>query len=131
MHISLLAAVFAVVVVALAVVTTVLFRRMRKLRSEIEVLVRSQATAAEDNLAALCAGAVGIDERFARLEQRQRRLAERQDRIESSQERDRPYGEAIRLVHEGASASELVRSLDLTRNEAELIVSMHGVDEAV
>jgi hypothetical protein len=45
--------------------------------------------------------------------------------MESSQS-DRPYGEAIQLVQRGASASDLVKELGLSRSEADLVVMLHG-----
>ncbi|WP_428603119.1 DUF2802 domain-containing protein [Sedimenticola sp.] len=78
-----------------------------------------------ENLNALCSGAVGVDQRVSNLERTGRDLAHRQESIETSQP-DRPYGEAIQLVQQGASASVLVQELGLSRSEADLVVMLHG-----
>lgn len=86
--------------------------------------------AVKDDLRGLCAGAVGIDERLARLESRGRRLIERQEQLELRDQGERLYAPAIRMVHKGASVDELVSVCGLTRGEAELISMMHRLDEA-
>lgn len=78
-----------------------------------------------ENLNALCSGAVGVDQRVSTLERTGRDLAHRQDSIESQQQ-DHPYGEAIQLVQQGASASRLVEELGLSRSEADLVVMLHS-----
>jgi hypothetical protein len=84
-----------------------------------------------DNLNALCSAAVGVDQRVLRLERQGRDLEHRQDSIEShSGHSDRPYGEAIQLVQKGASASQLVEKLGLSRSEAELVAMLHKAKQA-
>ncbi|MCW8847661.1 MAG: DUF2802 domain-containing protein [Sedimenticola sp.] len=78
-----------------------------------------------ENLNALCTGAVGVDQRVNNLERTGRDLAHRQESIESQQQ-DRPYGEAIQLVQQGANASRLVEELGLSRSEADLVVMLHS-----
>lgn len=83
------------------------------------------------NINALCASAVGVDRRVIKLERSGRDLIHRQEHIESSQQSgDRPYGEAIEMVHNGAGASKLIEALGMSRNEAELLVMVHGVKKA-
>ncbi|WP_260293482.1 DUF2802 domain-containing protein [Sedimenticola hydrogenitrophicus] len=91
--------------------------RLREAESQIHSLT--------ENLNALCSGAVGVDQRVSDLERSGRDLAHRQESMESSQP-DRPYGEAIQLVQRGASASDLVKELGLSRSEADLVVMLHG-----
>jgi len=87
--------------------------------------VEAQVHSLTENLNALCSGAVGVDQRVSNLERSGRDLAHRQESIESSQP-DRPYGEAIQMVQQGASASVLVQELGLSRSEADLVVMLHG-----
>lgn len=79
---------------------------------------------------AMCAGAVGVDKRVAKLEQNGRDLVHRQESIESQQGGDRPYGEAIRMVHKGADTSRLVEELGMSTSEADLLVMLHGMKKA-
>lgn len=78
----------------------------------------------------LCAGAVGLDERIAEVEQSGRRLKERQEQLELRDSGERLYAQAIRMVHKGCSIDELVEVCGLSRNEAALVRMMHSVDKA-
>ena len=82
------------------------------------------------DMAALCNGSMGVDQRLSVLERQGRALEQWREQVEARQEQDRPYGEAIQLVHKGASAPDLVRELGLSHSEAELVVMLHGVDKA-
>jgi hypothetical protein len=79
------------------------------------------------NLNALCASAVGVDDRVLHLERLGRDLEHRQESLETQSQPDRPYGEAIQMVHQGATPARLVETLDLSRSEAELLVALHGL----
>ena len=77
----------------------------------------------------LCAGAVGLDERIARIEQAGRRLKERQEQLELRDSGEPLYSQAIRMVHKGCGVDDLVSVCGLSRNEAALIMMMHSVDK--
>ena len=79
---------------------------------------------------ALCSGAAGVDRRVTVLENQSRRLDHRQESLENRKQDDRPYGEAIQMVHNGATAAGLVDKLGLSRSEADLVVMLHGVRKA-
>ncbi len=79
---------------------------------------------------AMCAGAVGVDRRVAKLERNGRDLIHRQESMESRQADDRPYGEAIQMVQKGAGVSRLVDELGMSSSEAELLVMLHGIKKA-
>ena len=79
----------------------------------------------------LCAAAVGVDKRVVRLEQKGRDLEHRQESFETQQQDERPYGEAIQLVHRGATASRLIEELGLSHSEADLVVMLHGMQKQV
>ena len=114
-------------VLALACVFLIL--RVRGLQRQLD-----QSLAAvqmlRDDFGALTAGAVGVGDRQARLEQRIKRLRERQDQFELQEPGSQPYAQAIRMVRKGADVEELVSTCGLTRGEAELIVMVHRMDEA-
>lgn len=98
--------------------------RMRRFGRQIAV-TEEQIHSLTENLNALCSGAVGVDQRVSNLERTGRDLTHRQESMES-QQNDRPYGEAIQLVQQGASANRLVEELGLSHSEAELVVMLHG-----
>lgn len=78
----------------------------------------------------LCSAAVGVDKRVIRLEQKGRDLEHRQESFETQNHSERPYGEAIQLVHRGATVSRLVEELGLSHSEAELVVMLHGMQKS-
>ncbi len=90
----------------------------------------AEVTELKEELRALCAGAVGADERVGRVEQRTRRLKERQERLESRDNGERLYAQAIRMARNGAGVDELISVCGLSSSEADLIVMMHRLDEA-
>lgn len=117
----LVSLILAVVAISGVLITTIHLRNVSKRLSSAETQIHSLI----ENLNALCSGAVGVDQRVNNLERTGRDLAHRQESIESQQQ-DRPYGEAIQLVQQGASASRLVEELGLSRSEADLVVMLHG-----
>jgi len=102
---------------------------LRRQRRELAAL-QQRLDAISGDINALCAGSMGVDQRIAYLENQARGLEQRQESLETRQDDDQPYGEAIQLVHQGASASKLVSDLGLSYSEAELVVMLHGMDKA-
>lgn len=92
--------------------------RVKELEQQLELVRQS--------ISGLTTGAVGMDRRMQQLETREKVLSERQETYEIQQADDQPYGHAIRLVQQGASALRLVQELDLSESEADLIVRLHG-----
>jgi hypothetical protein len=123
---ALLLAALALLAAVAAVVG--LFRLQRSLgaeRARSQDLQR-QLELVRQSISGLTAGAVGVDRRMQRLEASGRALAERQETFEIQQAEEQPYGHAIRLVQQGAGVARLVDELELSENEAELIVRLHG-----
>jgi len=98
-------------------------RKLRQAEARIEILTES--------LNAICSGAVGVDQRVNRLERHGRALESRQENVESLQKSDRPYPQAIEMVQKGATAERLIDELELSRSEADLLFTLHGVKEAI
>ncbi len=92
--------------------------RFHLLQREIESL--------NQTLSGLCSGAVGVDRRILRLEQKERHLEERQAHLEQQKTSDSPYGDAIAKARQGMPVEQLMLEYGLSRNEAELLVSLHG-----
>ena len=88
--------------------------------------LEQQLELVRQSISGLTAGAVGMDRRVHRLEQREKFLSERQESFEIQQVDEQPYGQAIRLVQQGAGVGRLVSELDLSESEADLIVRLHG-----
>ena len=120
-----------IVIIALGCLALFLNKRQAKVidrqNERIEELGK-QAEQLSATINALCASAVGVDRRVIKLERSGRDLIHRQEHIESTQQPvDRPYSEAIEMVHKGAGVSRLMGELDMSRSEAELLVRLHGV----
>lgn len=79
---------------------------------------------------ALLKAATVLDRRIAKLEHKGFEIEQRQENLEqlglNERYQDRGYGEAIQMVRRGANAQRLMEELGLSRNEAELIVMLHG-----
>lgn len=108
--------------------------RSARRSAEVAQAVRTATEATLDqitrDLRALCSGAVGLGDRLRQLEREQRVLADRHERLELKDPGERPYTQAIRLVHGGAPVGEIAESCGLTRSEAELLKMLHSVDKA-
>ncbi len=78
----------------------------------------------------LFAGAVGNDSRIHQLEARTRRLVERQEQLENNRQAERPYEQAIRMVHQGSKVEDLMAVCKLSRGEADLIMMVHSAEDS-
>ncbi len=118
--IPLAGAVLAAVLAGLGAWLAVLTRRLARQRERLHGL--------RADVESLCAGAAGIDERQNRLERGLRRVGGKLELVELRDPGERPYVQAIRMVHRGAGSEELVRNCGLARGEADLIAMLHRVD---
>jgi len=110
-------------------ISIVLWRRNRQQATLLQRL-QTESSELRTELAALCTGAVGLGSRISRIENRSRRLKSRQEQLEMRDIEQRPYDHAIRMVHSGAAIDEIMEVCNLGRNEADLILTMHSVDQA-
>jgi len=78
-----------------------------------------------DEVSALCTGAVGAGGHVNKLEQKLKRVIERQDQLDSRDHSDRAIDQATRMVRQGATVEELVASCGLVRAEAELLLLLN------
>lgn len=102
----------------------VLTRRYRTLAERLK--------SAQDDIAGLCSAAVEVDKRLAADELLWQQMAKPSltvTELPSVMEpvaADGDYGAAIRRIRDGADAEQLVRELGLTRDEAMLLIRIHG-----
>lgn len=114
------------VILILAFFLVQLLLRVHSLLQRIEQL-ESKANSQQVSINGLTAGAVGVDRRLRGIEERESAIVHRQESIESQQaEGGTPFGEAIRLVQQGATAERLIDELGLSPSEASLIAMIHG-----
>ncbi len=94
-------------------------------------LVQAQAAqihSLEGNINAVCAGFSGLSSAVGRVEHQLRRLAERQEQLEMRDPSTHSHEHAIKLARSGASIEELVEICGLVRDEADLLIRLHGCD---
>lgn len=122
-------ALFVLVVAALVL----LWRQQKRLKQECQFL-RSQLQRSSDDVAGLCAAAIAVDKRLSESESHLSQMLDAINAPESLQnelgvaEEDPQggYASAIEKIHLGASLDELVKSCGLTRDEAVLLMRLHG-----
>ena len=95
---------------------TVLFFYFQRILATQEVNLKMM----QEDLNALCNGAVGIGEHLAKLETRTRDMKQRQENLELQEPPETSYREAIRLVRNGADIDQLMADCGLAHGEAEL-----------
>ncbi len=112
---------FLVGALSVVLVSISRLRRLKRRLSEQEALLRSL----ERDMQAVCAGARGMGDVVARIEQRLYKLTERQDSLDLRDPNSQRYHHAIALVRRGAGVQELVNSCGIAAGEAELIHLLH------
>jgi hypothetical protein len=81
-------------------------------------------------LSALCAGAVGADNRIVKFEQVLNQLKEHQNTLDLGMSSQHSYDHAIRLARKGAGMDQLIDNCNLSDEEAHLINRLHGSDNS-
>lgn len=82
--------------------------------------------ALQSQLAALCEGASGTDERILRFEQTLAKIRDHQHAIDLASNSQPAYDHAIRLARKGAGIEQLIDNCNLSDEEAHLINRLHG-----
>jgi hypothetical protein len=123
----LLALVFVetVALAAMAIALLRLWRVQSRLRAEQEALV-GKIAAQTDDLSGLCAAAVSLDKRVQRHEQRLGELHGWLEDRKTEERLNQPYHLPIDLIRRGADASRLVAECGISREEANLLLRLHG-----
>jgi len=80
----------------------------------------------QSQLSALCAGAVGADNRIIKFEQMLNQLKEHQNTIDLGMSSQHSYDHAIRLARKGVGMDQLIDNCNLSDEEAHLINRLHG-----
>jgi hypothetical protein len=82
----------------------------------------------QNQIAALSAGAVGLDKRVLQFEQALNKMKEHQNTIDVGIAPTHNYEQAIRLARKGMASSQLIDNCNLSSEEAHLISRLHGGD---
>ncbi len=135
----MIAAGAAVLVILVIGISLWLWLEHRKLKQEIRTL-SAQVQRSSDDLVGLCSAAIAVDKRLEANEFRVDGLLENIVQMQEAEperilldEPDEPddghaqsYESAIEKIHLGAGVEDLVRACGLTRDEAVLLVRLHG-----
>ncbi|MCQ8182880.1 DUF2802 domain-containing protein [Methylomonas sp. SURF-1] len=108
----------------------------KRLERELKLLEERVQRSNED-LAGLCSAAVAVDRRLAANDNRLNTIADRVSRpVQASAPQPHPiqeeptpaqgYEDVIQKIRRGADIDELVRDCGLTRDEALLLMRLHG-----
>lgn len=87
----------------------------------------AQLVQLEQQLAGLCAAAVGADERVMRFEQAINKLKEQHNTLSLGTSQQQGYEHAIRLARKGVAVEKIVDNCNLSDEEARLISRLHGL----
>jgi len=119
------AVVEALALAGLAAVLARLLRSQREQRRAHEELA-ARINAQTDDVSGLCAAAVNLDKRIQRHEQRLGELHGWLEDRKTEESLNQPYHSAIDLIRRGASAAQLVAECGISREEANLLLRLHG-----
>lgn len=132
-----IAGISVVLLVSIAIVLAWLWRQQQKHKLELRELA-AQLQRSSDDLAGLCSAAVAVDQRLAVNESRLNKVLENlsvppaqpeplhQDVVAEEEPQAQGYQLAIEKIRQGANVEDLMKSCGLTRDEAMLLVRLHG-----
>lgn len=129
----IVAAASAALLVLVAVLLWLL-RDHKKLKNSYHLLA-AQIQRNSDDVAGLCSAAVAVDQRMTMNEVRldglfelvsTSQLPQQAEEQHEEEPRAQGYDQAIEKIRRGANVDELVKSCGLTRDEALLLMRLHG-----
>jgi CII-binding regulator of phage lambda lysogenization HflD len=114
------------ITVALAAVLTWLVFENRKLKQRFNIL-SSYVERNNKDIAGLCSAAISVDSKLSDSSVKLNDIAEKVTDIKQhDQQASQPYQNEIQRVRDGASAEELIQQCGLSRDEAVLLIKLHG-----
>ncbi|WP_404356817.1 DUF2802 domain-containing protein [Methylotuvimicrobium sp. KM1] len=78
------------------------------------------------DIVGLCSASVGVDNRLAETAELLKELTEKINDFEQREEEAKPYRAIIQKVRSGADAAELIQKFGISRDEAVLLIRLHG-----
>lgn len=78
------------------------------------------------DIVGLCAASVGVDNRLAETTELLKELTEKINDFEQREEEAKPYHAIIQKVRSGAEVAELTQKFGISRDEAVLLIRLHG-----
>jgi len=117
----------AIVLMIIIAILIVLVRDNKKLKKDCLNLNKTIEQNSKD-IAGLCSAAVFVDNKLSGSDEQLKQLIDRLIEVEQNYERqlDQSYHTAIQHIHQGASVNELMDACGLSREEAVLLIRLHG-----
>ncbi len=98
----------------------------RKLKQNF-ILLSNNVQRNNNDIAGICLAAVSVDNRISQNGQQLEVVAEKLvDSEQNGQQLNHPYSSAIGKIRHGANSEELIQQCGLSKEEAELLIRLHG-----
>ncbi|WP_031431548.1 DUF2802 domain-containing protein [Methylomicrobium agile] len=117
--------VLAHVTVTVVVMLLWLVRTHMKLKGELQVL-KNSVQKNDQYLAGLSSSARAADSRLAFIDEQLKGLSAKLSAFQQNEQSANPYNAIIQKIRHGASVEELMRDCSLCRDEAVLLMRLHG-----
>lgn len=123
----LLSSTFLVFLLILGLFFYIKDRNFKRHLGKLATIDNKKLESIQQDLSALCAGGLGVDERIGKMERRIRELVERVEELETNDafENLQEFQQAIELAKKGADVAEIVEQCHLTSDEAALLIRLH------
>jgi uncharacterized coiled-coil DUF342 family protein len=120
---------FSIVVISLLLVNTALlcwmWYKYADLKRKQQMLFALMTQNSQD-IAGLCSAAVNVDNHLSENDKQLKSLLETTVDYKKTEQVSQPYYDAIKKVKRGAGIDELMRECRLSRDEAALLIRLHG-----
>jgi cell division protein FtsL len=117
--------VLAHITVTVSVMLLWLARTHLKLRKEVEAL-HTMVRKTGQEIASLASFEIAADSRLAIVDGQLRALSAKLSAVQQNEQSVNPYHVIIQKIRHGASVEELMRDCSLCRDEAVLLMRLHG-----
>lgn len=76
----------------------------------------------QDDLNAMCCGAVGFGRQLTELDQQSQRISKRQDQLDLKEPTQTTYKYALKMARDGAHLEDVIQDCGIAEGEAELVL---------
>lgn len=123
----ILASLGATLVLVILILLWLVFAYAR-LKRELQSL-KDYAERNNKDIAGLCSAAVTVDTRLQERDQLIKELQQKLTQLNTVETTAQPYHSVIQKVRSGADLNELMQNCGLSRDEASLLIRLHGKQE--
>lgn len=123
----ILASLGATLVLVILILLWLVFAYAR-LKRELQFL-KDYAERNNKDIAGLCSAAITVDTRLQERDQLIKELQQKLTQLNTVETTAQPYHSVIQKVRSGADLNELMQNCGLSRDEASLLIRLHGKQE--